>query len=412
MYIHLESALFLYFFVQLCSPAQVRITFEKCDLKGFTCVASPEVSGRHDITFQCTNVTGQDIQFYLWAFSAPGTIQSLTLHNCEKVQLSLTCSGDNRPIQWVKFKNIGSLEWLPPNVPHNPPKMIFENISRIEILPRQTFAQIKKIFYKPGCYLPAFDLNALEFRNVNFGTIESGAFDNLSDMTNFEWTNVTVSRIAYAAMKMQFVQGGKGSISNSNLGVLEPMALQFVGDGLSIKNNKIEDLSPSSINGTVYDFEFVNNTVDNLQSSAIAVLSQNTYINNNHFRNVESGAFKKVSPGLLHDSQRNFGTLYFVYDFNNNLFEHVEDKGIRPDIEAYKNVASLVNFTENTLQCSCETISWLGAEVDLGFNYTVLKDFNTMILDPKNKNNCNFNPCMCFGVRSPNKRSSATAAVF
>lgn len=408
---YLIRVLFIYFYIQ-SSSAVVRVLFEKCDFKGFTCVLSPQAAGRHDLTFQCNNITGQDVQFYLWAFAAPGTIQSLTFQNCEKLQLSLTCSGDNRPIQWVKFRNIGYLEMMQPNIGHNPPKMIFENISRIETLPRETFIQVKKTFYKPGCFVPVNDLDEIEFRNVTIGTIEPEAFKSLTDMKNFEWKNVTIARINYAALKMQFVEGGKAAITDSNLGVLEPLALQIVGDGLSIKNNKIQDLSPYSINGTIYDFEFANNTIDNLQSSAIGVLSQNTYINNNYFRYVESGAFKKISPGLLHDSQRNFGTLYFVYDFNNNLFEHVEDKGIRPDIEAYKNVASLVNFTDNTLQCSCEAISWLGAEVELGFNFTVLKDFNTMILDPKNRNTCNFNPCMCFGVRSPNKRSSATAAVF
>ncbi|KAF5294956.1 hypothetical protein FQA39_LY13319 [Lamprigera yunnana] len=383
------------------SLAALTVRFERCDLKGFTCKPSLEVSGRHDITYKCENTTvGQDIQLYLWAHNSVASITSLTIQDCKRLELSFTCSGENKPILWLKLKNITTVEILQANVVHNPPKIIFEDIGNIT-LRREMFTQIRKTLYKPGCFIPSIDLHSITFKNVTIDTIESEAFRNLTDVKEFYMENVRVNKIHFGAVQVQFVPGAAGYLNKSHIGVMEPLAVQVNGDGLSILNSHIEDMWGSSINGTMYDFEFINNTVNLLRSGAISILAKSVYINNNLFRNVESGCLKKITPGLLHDSTRNFGTLYFGYDFNQNVIEHVQDGGVRPDIEAYKNVATHINYTSNTLLCSCEATSWLGAEVDLGFGYTVLKDFNTMILDPKNRNVCNFNPCLCFGVRPP-----------
>ncbi|KAF5306682.1 hypothetical protein FQR65_LT07237 [Abscondita terminalis] len=407
---NLNVAFFICCCITVCLSVTVRVNFEKCDLKGWTCKNSAEISGKHDIVYKCQpNTTTQEIQLWLWQFSAPATITSLTIEDCEKVELSFICSNENKPIQWLKLRNIKNLEIMPVPLVHNPPAIHFENVTMNKI-PRDAFVQIKKTVYKPGCFIPLNDLNSISFKNVKINTIETESFKNLSEMRKFEMENVEINRIEYGAIKLTFDPELVASVKNSNLNVLEPLALQVTGDGLSVSNTHIGDMFGSSINGTIYDFEFLNNTVNKIQAGALAILAKKVYINNNFFKEIESGAFKKITPGLLHDSNRSFGTLYFVYDFNNNLIEHVEDGGVRPDITSYKNVATHMNYTENTLQCSCEAVSWLGAEVDLGFGYSVLKDFNTMILDPANKNVCNFNPCMCFGVRSPNKKRDGVAA--
>lgn len=411
--IRLNIIVFIYSFVEVCLSASLRTNFEKCDVKGWTCNNSVEVAGKHDLTFRCnTTLTTQDVLIWLWQFASPATITSLTIENCERVELAFGCSAENKPIQWLKLRNIGTVDFLSVPLIHNPPMIIIQNVTNIESIRRDTFLQMKKTLYKPGCFIPITDLHSIVLKDVNIGRIETEAFKNITDMKKFEMENVNINRVEYGAIRLSFEPDVVGLVKNSNIGVMEPLAFQLVGDGFSMLNTKIDNMWGSSLNGTIYDFEFSNNSVSMIQAGAIALLAKNVYMNNNLFRDIESGAFRKISPGLLHDSQRNFGTLYFSYDFKNNLIEHVEDGGIRPDIEAYKNVATHINYTENVLQCSCEAVSWLGAEVDLGFGYSVLKDFNTMILDPSNKNTCNFNPCMCFGVRSPYKRSSATGLVF
>lgn len=301
---------------------------------------------------------------------------------------------------------------MPALVTHNPPKIYFENIKKIDSLPRHTFSQIKKEMLKPGCFVPVNDLEEIHFSNVNIDTIETEAFYNLTEVKNFSWNNVSVVRVMVNAIKLDFIDGGRGYLSKCNLEIIDPMAFRLTGDGFSITRGHIGDISGCGINGTIYDFEFNNNTIRNIQSGALSILARNVHVMDNHFENIASGAFQRIGPGLLHDSRRNFGKLIFVYRFSNNLIESVDDGGIRPDIIAYKNVAAEVTFSYNTLQCSCEGITWLGADVDLGYGYSVLKDFNTMILDPQNSNICTFTPCMCFGVRSPNKKGSAAAAVF
>lgn len=305
-----------------------------------------------------------------------------------------------------------NLNIVAPVITHNPPTVIFENISNIETLPRDTFVQIKKTAYRPGCFTPVNDLESIYFKNVHIGMIQTEAFKNLTNMKNFTWSNVSVSRFAFGAVQLEFVEEACGLVKNFNFGVLEPMAFQITGDGFSLIQGFVADMWATAVNGTIYDFEFQNSTVDNIQSGAIAILSQNVYITDNHFRSIESGSFHKISPGLLHDSQRNFGRLLFTYKFRNNIIDHVEDGGIRPDIEAYKNVAAEVSFTDNILQCSCESLTWMGADIDLGNGFSVLKDFNTLVLDPTNKNKCNFTPCMCFGVRSPYKRNNTLGNIF
>lgn len=411
---HISSKIIVLFhLLQLGELASVRVNFEKCEWRGFTCKSSVELPERIDVTFQCNDtVTGQDIEIYIWNFNSPTTIASLTIENCEKVHLHFSC-GDNKAIQWLKLRNIRNLEIMQPTLTQNPRKVFFENITRIDNLLADTFSQMKSLRYKPVCGFTAMELEEIYFRNVSIGNIETAAFKNLSEIRKFEWTDVVVDKVNYGALKIRFVDNGEGLIVNCSLGIVEPLAFQITADRFTIKGTKIKDLWHSGLNGTSSNFIFTNNTVKNLQSGSIAILSQNVVIAFNYFTNVESGAFNKVSPGLLHDSQTHFGKLYFVYDFNHNTIAHVEDKGIRPDIETYRNVASYLNYTENHLQCSCESLSWLGAEVDLGFGYNVLKDFNMMILNPKNKNSCTFRPCMCFSATAPENISAPlTPAVF
>lgn len=352
------------------------------------------------------------MQFYLWQFNSPGTITSLTISNCQKLQISFTCINENKPIQWLKIKDVQHLEIIRPTITHNPPKMIFENIKRLDVLPRETFVQIKKTVYKPGCFIPVSDLNSIIFKNVNIGTIETEAFKYLSDMENFIWENVSVDKVSFGAVKLEFKEKSKALLKGCDLEVVEPMGFQISGPALSMVQSRYGNLWGSSVNGTIYDFEFNNNTVRNIQAGAISVLAQNVYMVDNHFESIESGAFKKIGPGLLHDSQTNFGRLKFIYHFSNNLIEHVQDGGIRPDIEAYDNVSADIVYKYNTLQCSCESLSWMGADVDLGKGFSVLKDFNAMVLDPLNSNKCSFTPCLCFGVRAPKSKHSLTPPVF
>ncbi|KAF2895526.1 hypothetical protein ILUMI_10649 [Ignelater luminosus] len=397
------------------TPSTVRVSFEKCGTKGFTCETSKEISNKVDVVYQCANNTGhgQDITFYVWSFNSPGTITSLTIKNCETLRLSFTCTGENKPIQWLKIQNITYLEIMPAAIAnHNPPQIYLENVSFMETLPRDTFTQVKRTAYKPGCINPVNDLNGIFFKNVNIGTIETEAFKTLIDMRNFSWYNVSVKKVNLNAIHLTFEDGARAYMNKCNLDIVEPMGIRITGDGLSITRGRVGNMWGSGINGTIYDFAFNNNTVCNIQSGAISILALNVEMVDNDFQSIESGAFQKISPGLLHDSRRNFGTLMFSYKFSNNLVQRVEDGGIKPDIIAYKNVAAEVTYTDNTLQCSCEGLTWLGADVDLGYGYSVLKDFNTMILDPPNKNKCTFTPCMCFGVRSPNKKSTAAASVF
>ncbi|KAB0796307.1 hypothetical protein PPYR_10368 [Photinus pyralis] len=405
--------LLLYHLLQFSASGNVRVTFEKCEWKGFTCKSSIELPERIDVTFQCNStVTGQDIEIYIWSFNAPNTIASLTIQDCEKVHLHFAC-GDNKAIQWLKVRNVETLEIMQPTVTQNPRKVYFENITSIATLPADSFSQMKNLRYRPSCGFATNELEGIYFKNVFIGNIETAAFRNLSDIREFEWINVAVDKISYAALNIRFADDGVGSITNCSFGILEPLAFQVTADQFSVRGTTIKDLWPSGLNGTSGNFVFTNNTVNNMQSGSIAMLCQTVLIKFNYFKNVESGAFGKISPGLLHDSQTHFGKLQFVYDFKSNTIAHVEDKGIRPDIETYRNVASYLNYTENFLQCSCESLSWYGADINLGFGYSVLKDFNMMILNPQNKNNCNFRPCMCFTGSAPeNASATLIPAVF
>lgn len=54
----LTTAFLICQFVCLCSSASIRVVYEKCGTKGFTCETSKEVANKLDVTYQCANNTG------------------------------------------------------------------------------------------------------------------------------------------------------------------------------------------------------------------------------------------------------------------------------------------------------------------------------------------------------------------
>lgn len=53
--IRLTTAFLICLFVCLCTSASVRVLYEKCGTKGFTCNASKQIAKGVDVTYQCSN---------------------------------------------------------------------------------------------------------------------------------------------------------------------------------------------------------------------------------------------------------------------------------------------------------------------------------------------------------------------
>lgn len=276
---------------------------------------------------------------------------------------------------------------------HNPANIRFENISSLGYIPENTFSQIKKQAYKPGCINPSRDLESLSFDRVNIGTVAPRAFNELKDLHNFSWNAVKVDRLQHLAVQLEFNNAGNFSIRKSNLEVCEHLAFKIVGKYGEFVKNSFVDLFPSSINGTVDTFLFELNTVNNLQSYGISILAQNVKMIDNRFEYLRAGAFERISPGLLQDSQRNFGTLKFSYEFSHNYLNFMDAGSINPDMISYNNVAADIKWTRNSLFCSCENLGWLLSGIGHGYGSKLLQDFYQTVMDDGYKNMCSYTSC-------------------
>lgn len=335
----------------------------------------------------------QDVSIYLWQFRSIANIDSLTMNKCKTLHLYLVCSNENKPIQLLKVSNVENLIIYPNPLTHNPPNIIFENIKAIKSIPTNTFAQIRKQTYKPGCFNPLVDLQNITFTNVNINVIETFAFNNLNNLKQFIWNNVNVNRIQTNALKLDMATGGDLSIHNSSMNVLEHLAIRVVSEKMKIFRSNFHSLEASAINGTIENFYFVNNSVNNVESGALQILTYETRISDNSFKYLKSGALQKISPGLLYDSQRNFANIRFVYEFNNNLIEFADVGGLNPDYEAYKKVATDIIITNNGLDCSCKKSGWLRSNMEYQHGFAEITEFYKILMNSKNLNYCSFNSC-------------------
>lgn len=299
----------------------------------------------------------QDITIYLHSFNSPSNIASLVIKNCTKVNLILRCTDIRRNIQEVKLMNIDHLVLQRTNfVSSVPPTFILENIKYLETIPSFTFSQYRKPLHTDRCVIQPADFGNFSMTNVRIDTVESNAFFMPNGFQNFRISNVTINRLQSSAISAKLFNNGSFTLDHNTINVLEHLAVQVVGRNASISNNKFVDISSSGINGTIEDFVFKNNYVNTLQPQAFSILSKNVLIQNNRFEYLKSGALEKISPGLLEDSGRNFGSLRFKYMFAQNYVSTLDAGSLQPDIEAYDNVASEVEVVSNQFNCRCENL--------------------------------------------------------
>lgn len=299
----------------------------------------------------------QDITFYLNAFSSPGNIESLVIRNCTKVNLLVRCTGEKRNWLTVDILNIKHLILERTNfVSSVSPYFNLKNIDYIESIPSFTFSQYIKPIHTSGCFVPSRDFGNFSMTNVNVDTVESNAFYMPSGFGVFEMTNVTIKRLQSSAIMIRYENNGRFIMKNSNFGILEHLAVQLFVKNVTIHNNKFIEISSSGINGSIENFSFTDNTVNTLQPHGFSILSQKVFIQNNKIEYLKSGALEKISPGLLEDSGRNFGSLKFTYLFKENYVNFLDAGSLNPDVDAYNNVRSEVDVIWNQFTCNCEDV--------------------------------------------------------
>lgn len=193
-------------------------------------------------------------------------------------------------------------------------------------------------------------------QNVNIDTVESDAFFIPSGFGLFEMSNVQIKRLQSSAVKIRYFKDGVFSIQNSSINVIEHLAVQLSVKNLTITNNKFVEIGPGGVNGTIENFSFNDNYVNTLQPQAFSILSKNVSIQNNRFEYLKSGSLEKISPGLLEDSGRNFGSLKFNYLFKENYVNYVDAGALHPDVDAYNNVASDLEIIWNQFTCNCANL--------------------------------------------------------
>lgn len=337
----------------------------------------------------------QDVTFYLWQFRAPATTESLTIRNCTTLRFSFLCSNENKPIRRLHIANITNLEIIKTSFTQNPQSVIFEHIGQIDYIPEDSFFQITKRIPLGSCNVrPVADLQNVRFIDVNIGFISPKAFNDLKDFYHFSWHNVKVMRMQHLAIELEFNKTGNFSVSESSIDVLEHLSFKIIGHQAFFLENKFVDVNAGAINGTLGNFTFRNNSVNNFQSYGISILAENVVFADNRFEYLRAGAFEKISPGLLHDSRRNFASIRFLYQFTRNTVNFMDAASLNPDVEAYGNVASDITFLDNGFFCSCENLGWMLSSVGHGQNTAALKSFyETLIADQGNENFCSYTTC-------------------
>lgn len=239
------------------------------------------------------------------------------------------------------------------------PNFVLENIEYVETIPSFTFSQYIKQIHSPGCIAPSVDFGNFTMTNVNIGTVESNAFYMPHEFGHFRLSNVSINRLQNSAMQMKLNKNGDFFLDNSKVDILEHLAIQVVGKNVTITNNKFNEISAGGFNGTIETFSFFDNIVNSLQSHGISILSKTVLLQRNKIEYLKSAALEKISPGLLEDSGRNFGTLKFKYLFEENYVSYFDASSLQPDVEAYNNVASEVEVVRNQFNCDCDNIGMI-----------------------------------------------------
>ncbi|XP_072383990.1 uncharacterized protein [Diabrotica undecimpunctata] len=367
------------------SDASVRINFGRCGAGGFTCSTYPKTNTLA-VYYNCV---GDDVTLYINQFSSPANIETLLIQNCVNLTISFRCSGENKNIQVLTVRNVKRLKIEPQQyTSHVPTSVIFENIAYIEEIPKDTFAQIQRTTHSYGCINPRKDFYALSFKNVTIDTVGSRAFYMPQNFGNFTFTDVKINRLQTSALLAKLEKLSQFIIEDSKIDVVEHLAFQVTSKNVEIKNNKFVDIAGSAFNGTAEKFTFYNNYVNTFHPYAISILVTNVYIWKNTFEYLKSGALQKISPGLLEDSGRNFGSLRFIYQFKNNTIHSMDAGSLNPDVEAYKNVATKMMLEGNIIKCECINIGWIFSGSGHGSNTPMLENFYLTLLDPNSDNKC------------------------
>lgn len=321
-------------------------------------------------------------------------MDNLIIQNCQTLRLSFLCNNANFPLQSVTVANIKNLSIIPSNLIHNPPAIEFKNVENIDFLPADTFFQTRRSTYRQTCFLPIQDLQEITFDNVHFGTIETGAFANLTDIKTFKWHNVSIDRIQTSAVQVHMSEDSEMTLIDNKFDVLEHLAFRLTTSTLTIANSTFGHLYGSAINGTISYFNFINNKVTTIDSNGIQMLTYQVTIINNYFNYLYSNALLKISPGLLFDSRRNFATIMFGYEFTNNKIKYSDVGGINPDFDAYKNVASNITIKYNQFECSCKKLGWMSNNMEYQHGFLhIHKFYNNYFLNVTNRNYCQLDKC-------------------
>lgn len=336
----------------------------------------------------------QDVTFHLWQFAAPATTESLTIRNCTTLRFSFICSNENKPIQTLHIANITDFKILKTSFTKNPQTVIFEHISQIDYIPEDTFSQITPRIPLGSCAVkPVVDLQNVHFIDVNIDFISPKAFNNLKDFYQFSWHNVKVKRMQHLAIELEFNRTGNFSVSESSIDVCEHLSFKIIGKQVFFTENKFVEIDAGAINGTLGNFTFKKNSVNSIQSYGISILAENVVFADNRFEYLRAGAFEKISPGLLHDSRRNFASIRFLYQFTHNTVNFMDAASLNPDVGAYERVASDVLFRHNAFFCSCENLGWILSSIGHGYNTAILKNFYDILTKPNNENFCSYTTC-------------------
>ncbi|CAG9857515.1 unnamed protein product [Phyllotreta striolata] len=379
---------------KIANATQNRINFSKCDVGGFTC--STNILNNTTTLLLSFSCPAKDVTIYVNQFKSPYNMESLEIEDCENVTVSLKSADRRYYFEKLTVKNVGVLTVLAHRLwQTNAPKLVrMENVGYIRTIPSFAFGQsATDDGTATGTTAAAIagstsGLRRVFLRNVTVDTVESNAFRLHDACANFTVQNSRINRIQTSGIDVVLDKGGEFLVENTRIDVFEHLALRITGANAEFRNNKLGEMWSSAVNGTIENFKFSHNAVATLEAGAVAILCTRARLSHNRFEYVRSGGFGKISPGLLVESNRNFGQLRFVYEFRGNAIAAMDAGGLNPDFEAYGNVATDVLVKKNALLCSCFNIGWMFAETGHGFDSQRLRPFYDLLTDAGNENVC------------------------
>lgn len=314
-------------------------------------------------------------------------INSLIVQGCDDVKVIIDCPTLQRAsrLQHLTIRTVRKLEFAFNNALHQTPaELTIENVNEIISLPTGMIKSPNNNSERK-C-LGNIPLKALRVRNSKINNIETKAIYNVIGMKTIEFTNVTVTRIQNQGIEA--VMGNDKStfsLTNCKINTLDVGSIAVQANTTSIISNTFPDLNFNAVNITSERLQIRDNVFAIIKASAFTIKSSIVDISSNSINTLERNAFANVKCKEM-QARRRFSKRQFY--FTNNIILNLEPNSLLFDYDTCKNTTTLVDFSNNRIDCSCQNIAFLYTKES-----DVNSEFKNLIINIKSNNTCLAAPC-------------------